>query len=107
MEWMSARSTPRRSSRRQAQERVSQMRRRVPWVEAEQRRVAEWFRERQARLFSCAVMREMFVGRFWWWLGVDWVGVRSTSWMWPGERPGKANRDRVGEGERAHNPMDS
>jgi len=64
MLWMSALSTPRRSSTRQAQERVSHMRRRVPCVEAEARRVPEWFMLRQASLFSWAVMREMFVGRF-------------------------------------------
>ena len=33
-------------------------------MEAEARRVPEWFIERQASLFSWAVMREMFVGRF-------------------------------------------
>ena len=55
----------------------------------------------------------MFVGRFWCGCGgppveeveVEGGGVRSTSWMCPGERPGKANNDRPGEGERTHNPM--
>jgi hypothetical protein len=31
--------------------------------------------------------------------------VKSTSWMCPGERPGKANSDRDGEGDNAHKPV--
>ena len=64
MEWMSARSTPLRSSTRQAHDRVSQTRRRVPWVEAEARSVPEWFIAMFARRFSWAVIKEMLVGRF-------------------------------------------
>jgi len=64
MEWMSALSTPRRSSTRQAHERVSHTLRSVPWTEADARRVPAWFTARQARRFSWAVIREMFVGKF-------------------------------------------
>lgn len=32
-------------------------------------------------------------------------GVRSTNWMWPCERPGKARRERVGEGLNAQRPV--
>jgi hypothetical protein len=54
-------------------------------------------------------MREMLVGRFWWCCGrgpLDEMpgGVRSTSWIWPGDRPGKANNDLVGLGDSAHKP---
>jgi len=109
MEWISARSTPRRSSTRQAHERVSHIRRRVPCVDAEARSVPEWLMERLARRFSWAVMREMLVGRFWWCCGRATLeetagGVRSTSWIWPGERPGNANKDLVGLGDKAHKP---
>jgi hypothetical protein len=31
--------------------------------------------------------------------------VRSTSWICPGDRPGKASNDRVGEGLRAQRPI--
>jgi len=54
-------------------------------------------------------MREMLVGRFWWCCGRATLdetlgGVRSTSWIWPGERPGNANNDLVGLGDKAHKP---
>lgn len=52
IEWMSALSTPRRSSTRQAQERVSHTLTRVPWMEADARREPVWFIERHARRFS-------------------------------------------------------
>jgi hypothetical protein len=65
MEWMSARSIPRRSSTKQAQDRVSHTRNRVPWTEADARREPSWLMARHARRFSWAVIREMLVGRFW------------------------------------------
>jgi hypothetical protein len=87
MEWISTWSIPRWRSTRQAQERVSHTRRRVPWVEAEVKRVPDVFMERAAGWFSWPVIREMFVGRLEWWVGEeeeDLRGVRSTSWMCPG-----------------------
>ena len=46
---------------------------------------------------------EMLVGRT---EGVEDFGggVRSTNWMCPEERPGKASRERAGEGDNAHKP---
>jgi len=41
MEWILARSTPRRNSTRQAQDRVSHNRRRVPWTDVDARSVPE------------------------------------------------------------------
>ena len=64
IEWISALSIPLRSSTKHAQERVSQTRRSVPWTEADARRVPAWFTARHARRFSCAVIREILVGRF-------------------------------------------
>jgi hypothetical protein len=58
---------------------------------------------RHERGFSCAVRREIFVGREE--LAEEpLVGVRSTSWMWRWDRPGKANCARVGDGDNTQRP---
>lgn len=78
---MKAGSTPRRSSASLAQFCVEKTRMRVPVSEAEARRVPSGERSRARRAEACAGMM------------LTLLVFSSTSWILPGERPGKARRE--------------